>query len=118
MKRISVPPDLLASMTADALFDRRNERRAAPDVAKPTSTFRLGQWFKPRKLPRAATKGSPATLDDDWVGGWYARTRELQAATLANSPERKAARTDSAATAVEGGSEVTAGVVTPTRDLS
>lgn len=118
MKRIDVSPDLLASMTADALFDRRNERLAPPEVAKPGSTLRLGRWFKPRKVRRAATKESPATLDDDWVGGWYARTRQLQAATLANSPERKAARTDSGTTGVEGGSEVTADVVTQIRDLS
>src|SRR5947207_2133883 len=119
MKRINVSPDLLASMTADALFDdRRNKRRAAPEVASRSSIFRLDRWFKPRKVRRAPTKGSPATLDDDWVGGWYARTRQLQAATLANSPQRQAAHADSAAAAVEGGSEVTADVVTQIKDLS
>src|SRR6267378_511009 len=99
MKRINVSPDLLASMTADALFGgRSNQRPAEPAGPKPTRTSRLGRWFKPRPASPAASKPSSArglTLDDDWVGGWYARTRQLQAATLANFAERSAARTDS-----------------------
>jgi hypothetical protein len=123
MKRINVSPDLLASMTADALFGgRSNQRPAEPAGPKRVKTSRLGRWFKPRPANPAASKPSSArglTLDDDWVGGWYARTRQLQAATLANFAERSAARTDSVASDVDGGeSKAAVDVVTQIKDFS
>ena len=90
MKRQYVIPDLLASLTADALFARspRRDERAAPKATEPTARQRLGRWFK--RAPDAAldsTRRASArdtdTLTDDWAGGWYARTRLLQAANLA-----------------------------------
>ena len=94
MKRINVSPDLLSAMSAAALFaGSPRQRLAEPVDPKRGSIFSLGRWFKPAPAARAATKGSPApslTLDDDWVGGWYARTRLLQAATLAHWPEDQA----------------------------
>jgi hypothetical protein len=123
MKRITVSPDLLASMTADALFGRRpNERAAEPAGPQPTTTSPLGRWFKPRLARRGAIKASSVralTLDDDWVGGWYTRTRNLQATALANLLEPSAARTDSAPDDVDGGeAKVTVDVVTQIKDFS
>jgi hypothetical protein len=95
MKREQVVPDLLASITADALFAgvARPNGTATP-ARKQASVFSPGRWFKSAPDQKTvATKPpgkgpiAPLTLDDDWVGGWYARTRLLQAATLANLPE-------------------------------
>lgn len=87
MKREYVIPDLLASLTADALFagGPRGNAGGMPAVTGPSTLQRLSQWFK--RAP--STDSTPAgvsprpTLTDDWAGGWYARTRLLQAATLA-----------------------------------
>ncbi len=99
MKREQVVPDLLASLTADALFagTPRPNGPATP-ARKQGSALSLGRWFKSAPDQKAAATKPPGkppvarlTLDDDWVGGWYARTRLLQAATLANLPEGTAA---------------------------
>jgi len=115
MKRELVIPDLLAAMTADALFTGNPQGPAAPTTAqKRESVFSLGRWFK--RAPGQSPEVRPAsrlTLDDDWVGGWYARTRLLQAATLANAGET-AATPD----APDGEDRVTAKVITQVRDLS
>lgn len=89
MKREHVVPDLLASITADALFGGAKPSEATP-ARKQGSTFSLRRWLESVAGPKAAAKSPEArlTLDDDWVGGWYARTRLLQAATLAQMPER------------------------------
>ena len=116
MKREIVVPDLLAAMTADALFAGKPQVAAAPPSArKRGALFDLGRWFKRAPGPSAAVKPqSPRlTLDDDWVGGWYARTRLLQAATLAN-----VGQTATSPDAPEGNDKVTAKVITQVRDLS
>jgi hypothetical protein len=98
MKRQYVIPDLLASLTADALFagTRRRDQRALADPTKPTPMERLSRWFK--RAPDAAldsAQRAPArdTLTDDWAGGWYARTRLLQATTLAQHAANSGATT-------------------------
>ena len=53
------------------------------------------------------------TLDDDWVGGWYARARLLQTAAFANA-DRAASSTD----APDDKDEVSTKVITQVRDLS
>ena len=116
MKRELVTPDLLAAMTADALFAGKPQGPAGPTARKRGSIFSLGRWFKPTAgdvSVAAKPQASRKTLDDDWVGGWYARTRLLQAATLANVGETAAA-TDAA----DGKDKVTAKVITQVRDLS
>lgn len=106
MKREYVVPDLLASMTADALFAGKPELQAVqPATREQPSIFSLGRWFKAEAAPSGAavTPRAPSlTLDDDWVGGWYARTRLLQAATLANLPERSGASANPSSSDVEG----------------
>jgi hypothetical protein len=119
MKREQVAPDLLAAMTADALFaPKPNVPAAQPAGHKPGSIFSLGRWFKTAPGGIAAAVGpqtSRLTLDDDWVGGWYARTRLLQAATLA----KLAARDSTASTQVAGGETRTcADVVSQVKDFS
>ena len=87
MKREYVIPDLLASLTADALFAGapRGNSEAMPAATGPSTLQRLSQWFKRAPATDSSLAGvSPRhTLSDDWVGGWYARTRLLQSATLA-----------------------------------
>jgi len=120
MKREFVLPDLLAVMTADALFALPPKAPAvhpAPD--KQHSIFSLGRWFKAAPARDTATAGPQAprlTLDDDWVGGWYARTRLLQAATLANNvaARDKTAQTEGAG----GGTRISADVLGQVRDFS
>jgi hypothetical protein len=98
MKRQYVIPDLLASLTADALFagtPRLNER-SMPAQTQPTAMERLRRWFK--RAPDAASNAVPRvavrdTLTDDWAGGWYARTRLLQATTLAQHAANSGAAT-------------------------
>jgi hypothetical protein len=98
MKREYVIPDLLASLTADALFSG-SPRRFASDSAPasgPSVLQRMRQWFK--RAPQAAANSLPKTavrdtLTDDWAGGWYARTRLLQATTLANHAANSGATT-------------------------
>jgi hypothetical protein len=119
MKREYVVLDSLASMTADALFAPKPELRAAePADREQRSICSIGRWFK--AATRQAT--SPAgprtarlTLDDDWVGGWYARTRLLQAATLANVPARAEATSTEAA---DGETRISADVVSQVKDYS
>src|SRR5882757_2315568 len=105
MKRLNVSPDLLATMTADALFAGKPLKTAAePAAPKRRAVLSLGRWFRPAPEGSVATKRSPTprlTLDDDWVGGWYARTRLLQAATLA--PLREVSGANSTSSDVEGG---------------
>ena len=98
MKRQYVIPDLLASLTADALFagSPRRDDRAAAKATEPTATQRLGRWF--RRAAEAASNATPRvvtpdTLTDDWAGGWYARTRLLQATTLAQHAANSGATT-------------------------
>ena len=98
MKRQYVIPDLLASLTADALFagSPRRYENAGPEVSQPTAMQRLSRWFK--RAPDAAldaTQRAPArdSLTDDWAGGWYARTRLLQATTLAQHAANSGATT-------------------------
>jgi hypothetical protein len=116
MKREYVVPDALAAMTADALFAGKPQVQAVPPTArKRESLFSLGRWFKPAPGNMAATVKPQAprlTLDDDWVGGWYARTRLLQAATLANAGGAPAED------APGGKAKVTANVINQLRDLS
>jgi hypothetical protein len=92
MKRDPVVPDLLASMTADTLFELQPRTPAGrPAGSKRGSIWSPGRWFGAAPTSLVATVGPPApraTLDDDWVGGWYARTRLLQAAALAHGPAR------------------------------
>ena len=118
MKREYVAPDLLATMTADALFSRPEPQAGQPGGPKQRSIFSLRRWFK--AAPRQAT--SPAgprtarlTLDDDWVGGWYSRTRLLQAATLANVPARAEATSTEVA---DGEARISADVVSQVKDYS
>jgi hypothetical protein len=123
MKREHVVPDLLASMTADALFAGKPELQAVqPAPREQPSIFSLGRWFKAEPAPSGAAVASRApslTLDDDWVGGWYARTRLLQAATLAHLPERNAAGANPSSGDVEGGgSKDGVDVVTQIKDFS
>ena len=117
MKRELVIPDLLAAMTADALFAGKPQGPAVPPTArKRGSVFSLSRWFKPTPghvSVAAKPQASRLTLDDDWVGGWYARTRLLQAATLANVGE-----TAASPDAADGKDKVTAKVITQVRDLS
>jgi hypothetical protein len=119
MKREQVTPDLLASMTADALFAGRPELQAVqPASREQRSICSLGRWFKVEPAHSAAPVESRAprlTLDDDWVGGWYARTRLLQAATLANA----AGRAKPASAEVAGGAtSFSADLVTQIKDFS
>jgi hypothetical protein len=111
MKREYVLPDLLATMTADALFAGKSQPSAAKPVGgKPGSFF--SRWF-------SAAPAQSLALDDDWVGGWYARTRLLQAATLARYPERKPAAARSTAGHAEGGGPaLSVDVVTQMKDFS
>ena len=88
MKREYVIPDLLARLTADALFagTPRSDAAVSPATTQPSAMRRLSRWFK--RAPDTAVDSAPRvtarhTLTDDWAGGWYARTRLLQAATLA-----------------------------------
>jgi len=113
MKRELVIPDLLAAMTADALFAGKPQAPAVPPGARKRGlVLSLRRWLKP--TPGAANpRASRLTLDDDWVGGWYARTRLLQAATLANAGE-----TAASPDAADGNDKVTAKVITQVRDLS
>ena len=119
MKREYVVPDLLASMTAEALYAPKPQAQAGqPAGREQRSICSIGRWFKAEPARDAAPVESPApslTLDDDWVGGWYARTRSLQAATLANVAARdKAAAADLAG----GGTKFSADVVTQVKDLA
>ena len=98
MKRQYVIPDLLASLTADALFAGSPRHANATQVTSdgPSAMQRLGRWFK--RSPEAATSTAPNaassnTLTDDWAGGWYARTRLLQATTLAQHAANSGATT-------------------------
>lgn len=98
MKRQYVIPDLLASLTADALFagTPRRDERSGPAATLPSAMQRLSRWFK--RAPDAALDATPrgparATLTDDWAGGWYARTRLLQATTLAQHAANSGAAT-------------------------
>ena len=98
MKRQYVIPDLLASLTADALFagTPRRDERAMPGPTQPTAMERLSRWFQ--RAPDAASNAMPRvaahdTLTDDWAGGWYARTRLLQATTLAQHAANSGAAT-------------------------
>ncbi len=124
MKREYVTPDLLASITADALFGVSPKAvEPATPAPKKGSAFALGRWFKTAAGPKAAaTKASAThfTLDDDWVGGWYARTRLLQAATLARLPERCAGDVHATTTSnVEPGRPTsTVDVLTQVKDFS
>ncbi len=117
MKREIVVPDLLAAMTADALFAGKPQE--PPQFRRPPGS---GDRFlvsaagsSGRRVRALAVKpqASRLTLDDDWVGGWYARTRLLQAATLANVGE-----TAASPDAADGKDKVTAKVITQVRDLS
>jgi len=121
MKREYVLPDLLATMTADALFAGKSQKSAAkPADRKPGSFF--SRWFKAAPARGTPVAGSPApslALDDDWVGGWYARTRLLQAATLAAFAERKPGPAHAAAGNAEGGAPaLRVDVVTQMKDFS
>ena len=121
MKREYVLPDLLATITADALFAGKSQKSAAkPADRKPGSFF--SRWFKAAPARGTPVAGSPApslALDDDWVGGWYARTRLLQAATLARFPERKPAAVGSTAGKADAARPApTVDVVTQLKDLS
>src|SRR5258705_4378164 len=123
MKRLNVSPDLLATMTADALFAGKPQKTAAdPAAPKRRAVLSLGRWFRPAPEGSVATGRSPTprpTLDDDWVGGWYARTRLLQAATLASLPGREAPGANSTSSDVEGGeSKDLVDVVTQIKDFS
>jgi hypothetical protein len=98
MKRQYVIPDLLASLTADALFSgtTRRDQRAVSASNQPTAMERLSRWFK--RAPQAASNSTPGagardTLTDDWAGGWYARTRLLQATTMAQHAANSGAAT-------------------------
>jgi len=88
MKRESVPLDLLAAMTADALFGGSPQLRTAEsDARERPRRLNPGHWFKSRAgsvTSKPATTGG-STLDDDWVGGWYARSRSLQHEALARA---------------------------------
>jgi hypothetical protein len=105
MKRLNTAPDLLASMTADALF--AGERQPAEPIDTEQGLVASpGRWFKRLSGGGAASRGLPApgpTLDDDWVGGWYARARLRQAETLARLAGRNDAGADRAFRDVEGG---------------
>ena len=123
MKREYVVPDLLASMTADALFAGKPELQAVqPAPRVQPSIFSLGRWFKsePAHSGAAIARRAPGlALDDDWVGGWYARTRLLQAATPANLPEGSGASANPSSSGVEGGrSKEIVDVVTQIKDFS
>ena len=123
MKRLNVSPDLLATMTADALFaGKRLKTVAEPATAKRRAVLSLGGWFRPLPDDSAATRRSPTprlTLVDDWVGGWYARTRLLQAAALAPLPGREVPGANSTSSDVEGGkSKDLVDVVTQIKDFS
>jgi len=123
MKRLNVSPDLLATMTADALFAGKPLKTVAePAAPKRRAALSLGRWFRPPPEDSVATRRPPTprlTLDDDWVGGWYARTRLLQAATLAALPGREVPGANSASSDVEGGeSKDLVDVVTQIKDLS
>jgi hypothetical protein len=117
MKREYVLPDLLASMTADALFAGTAPKSAAKPVGrKQASLFR--RWFKPTQVG-GHINAPNLSLDDDWVGGWYARTRLLQAATLAQARESRPAGPESAPRIAEaGGHELTVDCVTQMKDFS
>jgi hypothetical protein len=98
MKRQYVIPDLLASLTADALFaGTPRHANATPATSNGSSALkRLGRWFK--RAPEAAIDTAPDamsrnTFTDDWAGGWYARTRLLQATTLAQHAANSGATT-------------------------
>jgi hypothetical protein len=125
MKREHVIPDLLASMTADALFGGTKPSRPAPPVGKQRSVFNLRRWFKSAEGWQATASKPPespatrVTLDDDWVGGWYARTRLLQASTLAQLRERPAgAVSPTAGTAEPDRRTSTVDVITQIKDFS
>jgi hypothetical protein len=119
MKRDHVVPDLLASMTADALFDPRPKVPAGqPAGPKRGPIWSPGRWFRAAPASLAATVGPPAprtTLDDDWVGGWYARTRLLQATALAHGQTR--AKTGSTGEAGDA-TGILADVVSQVKDCS
>jgi hypothetical protein len=119
MKREYVVPDLLASMTADALFAGKPELQPMqPAGRERPSIFSLGRWFRADPAASDAAvqpRAQSLALDDDWVGGWYARTRLLQAATLADAQ----ARNKAASTEVAGGeTNFSADVVTQVKDFS
>lgn len=119
MKREYVVPDLLASMTADALFAGKPELQPVQSAGREQpSIFSLGRWFKAEPAPGDAAvepRAPSLALDDDWVGGWYARTRLLQAATLADAQARNKAASKEVAV---GGTNFSADVVTQVKDFS
>jgi hypothetical protein len=121
MKREYVLPDLLATMTADALFAGNSQPSATKPVGRKPSSF-FSRWISAAPARGTQVAGSPApslALDDDWVGGWYARTRLLQAATLARFAERKPAAGGSTSGTAEGGAPVLrVDVVTQMKDFS
>ena len=83
MKREYVVPDLLAAMTADALFAPQPQLRAGEPARAQRAACSLGRWFAAEPAsPGASPHGrAKLPLDKDWVGGWYSRARLLQAAT-------------------------------------
>ena len=99
MKREYVIPDLLASITADTLFADGPLTRPVHSAgsSQPSAMQRLSRWFKRAPEAVVGTTAAPATarhtLTDDWAGGWYARTRLLQATTLANHAANSGAAT-------------------------
>jgi hypothetical protein len=119
MKRKYVVPDLLASMTAGVPFAPKPELRAGePADREQRSICSLGRWFNAEPARSAAPVESRAlrlTLDDDWVGGWYARTQWLQAATLANAQVRDKIASNEVA---GGETNFSANVVTQFKDFS
>jgi hypothetical protein len=119
MKREYVLPDLLATMTADALFAGKSQPSPAQPVGRKPGSF-FSRWFSAAPARGTQVAGSPSlALDDDWVGGWYARTRLLQAATLARIAERKQVAAQAAPGNAEGGAPaVRVDVVTQMKDFS
>lgn len=120
MKRVNTSLDLLASMTADALFaGRQDQAPAEPPVSKPGSAFRLGRHLEPTRAAVGGA-GSPereVAPDDSWVGGWYAKSRQLQAAARAHLSGRKTANAASRDVEESGAKDVV-DVVTQIKDLS
>ena len=81
MEHLHITPDLLAAITAEGLMrggsDQSSEEPAGPRI-KLRWRRRVHRWLDAKASAASVFRQSARqlTLDDEWAGGWWARSRK------------------------------------------
>jgi hypothetical protein len=77
-----------SAATAPPIRDLGGESRARTFLA--WVFRRIGQMLERHRQAEVLRRNSPLSLDDAWIGGWYARSRILQEAMLQRECSKRA----------------------------